>query len=194
MPASPAPPARALERDDKIRFKDADGALAFVVQFRGERARLLDSELSELARFRVDARGADLRVEIRAEDETLLGAVVRSATGWRVVDGSGITLLYTLRRADMDEWEFQDADDRLASRILEQDYGFEIKDRLHQTTARVKATFARTSLRDPDDETRLYTSDRVSRLGMACFALERLNRSQQTALFLALTLGRLPSL
>lgn len=152
----------------KLKFKVGEGEHAFSIKPETDGGKLVDSDESELARFKLQ----DGKLKIKTADETILAYIVPSAGKLKIKNADQSQTLWTLRSQADGDWKLEDTDDNLVYKIKRRDYGFELEDGSENSLAKAKQKADKTSLRDPSEATLFYTKDPIKPESVICLGFE----------------------
>jgi hypothetical protein len=168
---------------ESIKFKQEDGAEAFVLKFMADGAKLVDAKNQELARLNVDNQQ---KIKIKNAADQVLGYVVPEDDHWKLKNAEQSQELYVVRRQTDGDYKLETGSNQLVYRIKARDYGFEIETSQKQSLYKVKVKEGKISLRNANDQTILSTKSNLAPIAIAPFGFDNLSREQQVALAYAL--------
>jgi hypothetical protein len=164
---------------ENIKFKSENGSEKFTLKPASNGAKLVDATERELARLTVDP---NQKIKIKNAQDQVLGYVVHQGDHWKLENPDQIKELYILRRQADGDYKLEDGTNRQLYRIKSRDYGFEIEAPPKQSLYKVKVKGDKISLRNPNEQTVLYTKSNFLPIAIACFGFDALSQEQQAAL------------
>ena len=170
---------------DKVKFKRGDGKPAFSFKMKADGAKLVDGDEHELARF----TWSDGKLKIKDPSDHVLGYVIVQDSKLFLETPDQATRLFSLALQSDGDWKFEDSSGTRLATLKRRDYGYEVEDAAGASRFKAKLHNAKTSLRDANDHTILYTDDTITAAAVACLGLERIT-DQRLQCALALALAR----
>ncbi|MBW4488464.1 MAG: hypothetical protein KME12_11805 [Trichocoleus desertorum ATA4-8-CV12] len=168
---------------ESIKFKQEDGAEAFVLRFMPDGAKLVNGKNQELVRLNVDGQQ---KIKIKNATDQVLGYVVPENDYWKLKNSDQSQELYVVRRQNDGDYKLETGTNQLVYRIKVRDYGFEIETPQKQSLYKVKVKEGKVSLRNASDQTVLSTKSNLAPIAIAPFGFDKLSQEQQVALAYAL--------
>lgn len=194
---TPDPGARAAARDQpaeapmglnaKVKWKRDGETEAYSLKPKDDGAKLVDANEQELARYNVDSSG---KIKIKDAADVVLGYVNGDLEKVKLKDPNDqeIVLLQLIRQDDGD-FKVEDGAETLLAKIKRRDYGWKMEDASGTELGKLKVKDGKTSVRNPGDETVLYTKDVFGSLAAAVVGLaEPLGIDERVAMGIALKL------
>ncbi len=178
------PSGETVAVKESVKFKQDGGQERFTLKYKSDGAKLEEASGAEIARLKIDATQ---KVKIKDAQDTVLGYVVPTTGAWKLENAEQSEELYILRQQDDGDYKLETGGDQPIYRIKKRDYGFEIESPEKQSLYKIKVKEGKTSLRNADDTTVLYSKDKVSPIAMAAFGFDVLKPEQQAALAYAVS-------
>jgi hypothetical protein len=156
---------------DNIGFKTGDGKTVYELKFKDDGgAKLVDSNEQELARFTV----SDAKLKVKLPDDSVVAYIVAKPDGFEIRDETQKTELFDMKRQSDGDWKLKTADEKVVAVVKKRDYGYEIEDGDEVSLSKAKLKSGKSSLRNADDETVLYTKDEIPTLCIAVLSLDQI--------------------
>lgn len=178
------PIANVADKTEKIKFKTEGGADLFAVKQRPDGAKLVDAKEQELARIKTDESGV---IKFKNAQDQVLGYVINSEGSW-IVKNSEKKDLYLLKRNKNNNYQLEDASQKLIYQITVNKTGLEIYTPDKKIVYQIRIKEDKISLRNASGSTVFSTKSNMSPIAFACFGLDALTREQQAALAYAVNL------
>ena len=156
---------------DNIGFKTGDGKPVYELKFKDDGGvKLVDSNERELARFTV----SDAKLKVKLPDDSVVAYIVAKSDGFEIRDETQKTELFDMKRQSDGDWKLKTADEKIVVVVKKRDYGYEIEDGDEVSLSKAKLKSGKSSLRNADDETVLYTKDEIPTLCIAVLSLDQI--------------------
>ena len=156
---------------DNIGFKNRDGETIYELKFKDDGgAKLVDLKENELARFTV----SDAKLKVKLPDDSVVAYIVAKPDGFVIRDETQKTELFDMKRQSDGDWKLKTADEKVVAVVQKRDYGYEIEDGDEVSLSKAKLKSGKSSLRNADDETVLYTKDEIPTLCIAVLSLDQI--------------------
>lgn len=165
--------AREQRRDKRedIGFKNGDGEPVYELKFKEDGgAKLVDPTEREIARYTVSAT----KLKVKLPDDSVVAYIVEKSDGFEIRDETQKIELFDMKRQSDGDWKLKTADDTVLAVVKKRDYGFEIEDGDDVSLSKAKLKAGKSSIRNADDETVLYTKDEIPSLCMAVLSLNEI--------------------